>query len=67
MRYAVTYLVSGERRADRVEAPDAAAAVAVVHETRGREPHAFELLSVLLLDDRMRARAPGRVERAPTP
>ena len=67
MRYSVTYLMSGQLRTDRVEALDAAAAVAAVHAAVGRVAVSFELLSVLLLDEGTRPRPPRDAERAPTP
>jgi hypothetical protein len=67
VRYDVTYLISSERRADRVEAQDAAAAVATVHATAGHVAGSFELLSVLLLDERLTPPIVGSAERAPAP
>jgi hypothetical protein len=49
MRYTITCLVAGERRADQVEAPDAAAAVAAAREPHDQAGRSCELLSVLLL------------------
>ena len=46
MRYHVVYLASGQREATHVEAPDAAAAVAVVEAVQARTAEAFELLLV---------------------
>ena len=51
MRYDVTYQVSGEERTDRIEAPDAAAAAAAMHDAHGRSSEMFELISVQLLDE----------------
>ena len=51
MRYDVTYQVAGEEHTDRVEAPDAAAAAAAIHEAHGRSSDMFELISVQLLDE----------------
>ena len=51
MRYDVTYQIGGEERTDRVEAPDAAAAAAAVHDAHGRSADLFELISVQLLDE----------------
>jgi len=51
MRYDVTYQVGGEERTDRIDAPDAASAVAQVQETHGRTAEMFELISVNLLDE----------------
>lgn len=51
MRYDVTYWVEGEERTDRLDAPDAASAAAVVQEAYGRAEGLFELISVNLLDD----------------
>jgi hypothetical protein len=47
MRYHVIYLTAGQREALRLEAPDAAAAVAAATALRGHAPPAFELLSVI--------------------
>jgi len=49
MRYDVTYLVAGDERVDRVEAPDAAAAAATVQDAHGRSAEGFELIQVHLL------------------
>ena len=46
MRYHVIYLASGQREATHVEAPDAAAAVAVAEAARALTEEAFELLLV---------------------
>ena len=46
MRYHVVYLASGQQEVTHVEAPDAAAAVAVVEDARARTEEAFELLLV---------------------
>ena len=51
MRYDVTYQVTGEEHTDRIDAPDAAAAAAAVHEAHGRSSEHFELISVHLLDE----------------
>jgi len=50
MRYAITYLSGGARRAERLDARDAAAAVALVRRAQARADRAFELLSVIALD-----------------
>jgi len=51
MRYDVTYQVAGEEHTDRVDAPDAAAAAAAIHDAHGRTSELFELISVQLLDE----------------
>lgn len=51
MRYDVTYLVAGDERVDRVEAPDAAAAAATVQDAHGRAAEGFELIQVHLLEE----------------
>ena len=51
MRYVVTYLVAGEERTARLDAPDAATAAAAASLEAHRSPSArFELLRVRLLD-----------------
>lgn len=55
MLYDVTYQVGGEERTDRVDAPDAASAAALVRETQAGSEDLFELLLVHLLDDGERA------------
>ena len=51
MRYDVTYQVAGEEHTERVDAPDAAAAAAAIHDAHGRSSDMFELISVQLLDE----------------
>lgn len=51
MRYDVTYQIAGDERTERVEAPDAAAAAAAIHDAHGRSADLFELISVQLLDE----------------
>jgi hypothetical protein len=65
MRYAVTYLINGERQADHVAAPNEASAVAVVHETRGRAARSFELLSVLRVNDQPTPETLSEVQQVP--
>lgn len=50
MMYEVTYQVGGEEHTDRVDAPDAAAAAAMVRDTHIRASERFELLLVQLLE-----------------
>ena len=49
MSYAVTYLLAGDRRTARVQAADAAAAVAAALAPHRGDGRFCELLSVLLL------------------
>ncbi len=51
MIYEVTYQIEGEERTDRVDAPDAAGAVASVRDAHGPSPDRFELLLVHLVDE----------------
>jgi hypothetical protein len=51
LQYDITYLAAGQRQTTHVEAPDAAAAVAIVEAERGHRPPAFELLSVIPAPD----------------
>lgn len=51
MRYEVRFRLAGEEHAEQLDASDAAAAAQSIHETYGRTPELFELLSVNLLDD----------------
>lgn len=48
MHYRVTYLALHERASACIHAPNAASAVAVAEGAAGDEPHAFEVLSVVL-------------------
>ena len=50
MMYEVTYQVGGEEHMDRVEAPDAASAAAMVRDSHVRASERFELLLVQLVD-----------------
>jgi hypothetical protein len=47
MRYHVLYLAAGDQAAIHVEAPDAAAAVALVDAMQRQRAEAFELLRVV--------------------
>ena len=51
MRYDVTYQVAGEQHTERIDAPDAAAAAAAIHDAHGRSSDLFELISVQFLDE----------------
>jgi hypothetical protein len=51
MRYEVTYQLGGEERVDKVDAPDAAAAAAMVREAHGHSAEMFELILVHLVDE----------------
>jgi hypothetical protein len=51
MRYEVTYQLGGEERVDSVDAPDAAAAAAMVREAHGHSAEMFELILVHLMDE----------------
>ena len=51
MQYDVTYQIGGEERTDRVDAPDAAGAAAVVREAHDAPEDRFELLLVHLIDE----------------
>ena len=51
MRYHVLYLAAGDRQATHVEAPDAAAAVALVDAMQRQRAGAFELLCVVPATD----------------
>ena len=46
MRYRVIYLAINERATIRLDAPDAATAVAMAQQATGDDPGVFELLSV---------------------
>jgi hypothetical protein len=49
--YDVTFQVGGDERVERVEAPDAAAAVEIVRAAHRGTSELFELIQVHLLDD----------------
>ena len=51
MLYDVTFQVGGDERVERVEAPDAAAAVEIVRAVHRGTSELFELIQVHLLDD----------------
>lgn len=66
MNYMITYLAGGKRRLQRLEAADAAAAVASLVEERRRHPTcSFELLSVLPFDHIVWKQATGKPAQAP--
>lgn len=59
MHYEVTFQIDGDERMQAVDAPDAAAAVALVEAEHGHTPELFELIQVHLLEEATPEHAEG--------